>query len=413
MSRVELAGLGGPIPTVALPDPNLDDNLAPQAFLLTTGNFLKADWVGLGYTHYEVLCIGAAGGNGSDGCVGLTWPYYYSGYDSAGRLIQHWYDPFFENPQIFGGGGGGGGLHRVSGLLADLPDVTPVVVGVAGAQGPRGDVRHKDPYMPSPPYSPGAIWDLPHNMVGPPVVGQDGGASSFGSVCVASGGKGGRPATVWDPSLPSSGYNFPGEVGAAKPDGNGAQGGTGGTAVAGGGGAGGVVTFGFVPGFEGNPLYQTVRKPGAGKDGSWDGVIGQGGGGGVGGEYKPGWRPQYSVGAMMAGELEIDYNEPYLMHGLFDDTINEASPGGKGSFSYSDTSVYGQRQDRSTSYRENWYHSNTMAKEPMQVIYTATGYLIVPGCGGGARINKSQGFGSRAPGFSPEGAVLIRVTKID
>jgi hypothetical protein len=407
MSRVELAGLGGPIPTVALTDPNLDENLAPQAFLLTTGNFLKADWVGLGYTHYEVMCIGAAGGNGSDGGGDMTWPYYYSGYDSSGRLIMHWYDPHIGSPNIFGGGGGGGGLHRVAGSLADLPDVTPVVVGVAGAQGPRGDSAHQNPYMPTPPGGGVAYWDLPHLMIQPPTVGQDGGASSFGDVCVASGGKGGFPATVWDVTRPSSGYNFPGEIGGPKPDGRGGQGGKGGQSVAGGGGAGAFFTLSI------GTYGEQVRQVTPAKDGIWNGVVGEGGGGGLGGEYIPGWRFDYSApsGAFTASR-KLAPDE--LMHGLYDDTIVEATSGGKGSFSYSDTSVYGQRQDRQFSYYEASAPRSTMEKvSPLQFIYTPTPYLIVPGCGGGARINKSQGFGSRAPGFSPDGAVLIRVTKID
>jgi hypothetical protein len=410
MSRVELAGLGGPIPTVALSDPNLDENLAPQAFLLTTGNFLKADWVGLGYTHYEVMCIGGAGGNGSDGGSGIAWPYYYTPPTptSGGHLIQHWYDAFVGTPQIFGGAGGGGGLHRVAGLLADLPAVTPVVVGAAGAQGVRGDVGHQNSYAPTPPPiypHPNVIWDPPHLMIPVPTMGQDGEASSFGDVCVASGGKGGFPATVWDVTRPSSGYNFPGEVGAAKPDGRGGQGGKGGQAAAGGGGAGAFFTL--VPA----PFGSTTRTVTQAKDGTWDGVVGEGGGGGLAGEYMPGWRPIYSVSSASAPK-ELAPDE--LMHGLYDDIIIEATPGAKGSFSYSDTSVYGQRQDRQFGYSENPAPRSTMEKvSPLVFIRTPTPYLIVPGCGGGARINKSQGFGSRAPGFSPDGAVLIRVTKID
>ena len=231
-------------------------------------------------------------------------------------------------------------------------------------------------------------------------MGQDGGASSFGDVCVASGGKGGFPATVWDTSRPSSGYNFPGEVGAAKPDGRGGQGGKGGQAAAGGGGAGAFFTL------EPGDFGSEIRKVTQAKDGTWNGVVGEGGGGGLAGEYMPGWRPMYSAPASLAADE--------LMHGLYDDVIIEATPGAKGSFSYSDTSVYGQRQDRQFGYNEDPAPRDTMVKvSPLVFVYTPTPYLIVPGCGGGARINKSQGFGSRAPGFSPDGAVLIRVTKID
>jgi hypothetical protein len=65
MSRIRLSGEGLPIPVSALPDPNLDSNFPPQAFLFTeSGAFDKTDYENLGYTHYEVICIGAAGGSG-------------------------------------------------------------------------------------------------------------------------------------------------------------------------------------------------------------------------------------------------------------------------------------------------------------------------------------------------------------
>jgi hypothetical protein len=66
VSRLELGGYEGPIPNIALPDPNLSADLPIQSLVLEDGvPFEKTDWVALGYTHYEVWCIGAAGGQGA------------------------------------------------------------------------------------------------------------------------------------------------------------------------------------------------------------------------------------------------------------------------------------------------------------------------------------------------------------
>ena len=67
----------------------------------------------LGYTHFEVICIGGGGGMGG-------------GIDTAntGTLVRS-----------YGGAGGGGGYHRVRGLLSALPVTCPIVVGAGGAVG--------------------------------------------------------------------------------------------------------------------------------------------------------------------------------------------------------------------------------------------------------------------------------------
>ena len=44
-------------------------SLEPLVLTLSTGNFAKAEYVALGYTYYDVLCVGAAGGFGG-GCGG-------------------------------------------------------------------------------------------------------------------------------------------------------------------------------------------------------------------------------------------------------------------------------------------------------------------------------------------------------
>src|SRR3954468_2695321 len=103
----------------------------------------------LGYTHFDVICIGAGGGTGG-------------GVDTlnTGTKVRN-----------RGGAGGGGGFHRVHGLLSALPNSCPIVVGAGGA--------------------PGVDDTTPQFTTN----GADGGASSFNTTtCRASGGKGGKRA---------------------------------------------------------------------------------------------------------------------------------------------------------------------------------------------------------------------------
>jgi len=91
-----------------------------------------------------------------------------------------------------------------------------------------------------------------------------------------------------------------------------------------------------------------------GADGTWDSEIGQGGGGGLSGKTVA--------------------------------PIRQAGNGGRGSYSFADTSVYGPRQGKSGS---------------------------IPGGGGGAKLNSLTHYGSKASQAIPDGVVFIRLTKID
>lgn len=321
--RVFLAGEGDPIPQVALPDPNLSSDLPPQTFLFSDGDgFLKADWVGLGYTHYEVICIGAVGGNGGG---------------------QRMYSGDMQFSISFGGGGGGGGLHRMAGLLSELPDSCPVVVGQAGDNGIDGDTS------PS------------HFVV--PTSGGDGGVSSFNTeTCFASGGKGADPTRIAAGNYPDSWPIF-------GPGGNGGEGGVGGRALAGGGAFGAESELHYEGGVEPTDYRSATLFPA--EDGTWDGGVGQGGGGGRGGNY------------LTPGDFRA-----------YPSRLEEASSGGQGSFSYGDTSVYGPRQSRQ--------------------LFTGFGVsqILIPGSGGGAKLSKLATYGSRSPGANPNGAVFIRLTKV-
>src|SRR4051812_4610113 len=78
--------------------------IQPDPLVLTfvaNANFTPQDYIDLGYSHFEVICIGAGGGTGG-------------GYDTlnTGTLIRS-----------LGGAGGGGGFHRTRGLLSALSAV--------------------------------------------------------------------------------------------------------------------------------------------------------------------------------------------------------------------------------------------------------------------------------------------------
>lgn len=92
--------------------------------------------------------------------------------------------------------------------------------------------------------------------------------------------------------------------------------------------------------------------------------------------------------------------EPY---GLGYRQVRRASSGGRGSFSYADTSVFGARQLRSTHPAAVWRPGTPTPEVPQ---------IVVAGGGGGGRANHSLPFGSYAPGFSPHGVVLIRLTRV-
>ena len=187
-------------------------------------NFDTVKYTDLGFTHFEVICIGAGGGMGG-------------GIDTAntGTLIRS-----------YGGAGGGGGFHRVRGLLSALPNSCPVVVGAGGALG----TEHAS--------NPASTTD-----------GGDGGASTFnGTTCRASGGKGGKRVQSNSLTVTTQAHGGDGGIGNRTNAGGGGAGGLAGTPSAtgpgvsgsggsdgtlfndvgkgGGGGAGGVAKYGGI-----------------------------------------------------------------------------------------------------------------------------------------------------------------------
>lgn len=311
------------------------------------------------------------------------------------------YKQVFLNPsdEAMGGGGGGGGFHKVAGALADLDDVVQIVIGKVGIDADYGQVHQNGEWTPDagvpvnnplPAGSPiisstpiavaqtraaavGVYLDnyvksypLPRTSFLNPQAGGAGGGSSFADVAQASGGEGGFPGMVWD------GSKF-------IIKGDGGHGGIGGRILPGGGAAG------------------SVAEGVNGSDGIWipETGIGSGGGGGKGGRA-----PTGGGGGFFGGTP----------------TNHLATAGGQGSYSFADTSVYGARQ-----FRQAWsylqpiigYDSVTgMSTGLVTFIPRTSTELIIPGTGGGARPFPNMKYGGRGVGFSPDGIVVVRLTKI-
>lgn len=252
--RAELGGKGDPRDEFALEGSGVDTSGgAPIVLEMANGEvFHPEDYISLGYTHVEVWCVGACGGRGGD-----AYPqnYNFGGY-------------------VHGGGGGGGGLHRVTVELADLPADCPVVVGQAGTDGLVDNGER--PYLYN--LDSNGYIAIPSSMYQNPAWGlatdgTDGGASSFaGDICRASGGKGGKAIKT---VVTLSGATEPKLIIVRRAGGDGGAGGRGASIVAGGGGAGG--------------RSEPIVKP---KDGAWDGTIGEGGGGGLGGYVRIVYTPE-------------------------------------------------------------------------------------------------------------------------
>lgn len=170
--RLELAG------SLIVPDPLVLRYDTDQTFDTVA-------YRALGYTHFEVICIGAGGGMGG-------------GIDTAntGTLVRN-----------YGGAGGGGGFHRSRGLLSALSNSCPVVVGVGGTLG----TEHAS--------NPASTTD-----------GGDGGYSTFNTTtCQASGGKGGKRAQSNSLTVATLADGGDGGIGARTVAGGGAAGGVAGT----------------------------------------------------------------------------------------------------------------------------------------------------------------------------------------
>lgn len=170
-------------------------------------------YIELGYTNFEVLCIGGGGGMGG-------------GIDTAntGTFIRS-----------YGGEGGGGGFNRVRGRLSALPGTCPVVVGAGGV---KGTEHASNPALTT--------------------NGTDGGFSSFNdTTCQASGGKGGKRVQSNSVTVTTQANGGDGGIGHRTIAGGGAVGGVAGTPSATGPGVAGT------NGADGT-FFQNVGKGGGG-----------------------------------------------------------------------------------------------------------------------------------------------------
>lgn len=205
-------------------------------------------YIDLGYTHFDVICIGGAGGMGG----GIDT-------NNTGTQVRNW-----------GGAGGGGGFHRVRGLLSALPVSCLVVVGAGGI---KGNDHASDPAQTT--------------------NGVDGGASTFNaSTCRASGGKGGSRARSNSLTVTTQANGGDGGIGNRTTAGGGGIGGTAGTPSATGPGTPGTA------GADGT-FFTNIGKGGgggAGGVGKYGGVTCNAATSGGRGSYNPGDTSVYGPG---------------------------------------------------------------------------------------------------------------------
>lgn len=250
--RLTLAG------SLVRPDPVVLKYIANQTFD-------TQDYIDLGYTHFEVICIGGGGGRGG----GINTA-------NTGTLIRS-----------YGGAGGGGGFHIVRGLLSALPATCPVVVGAAGAAG----ADHAS--------APASTTN-----------GGDGGASTFNSnTCRASGGKGGIRVQSNSDTVTTDADGGEGGIGNRSVVGGGAAGGIAGTPSAPGPGTPGT------PGVDGT-LFQNIGKGGgggAGGVGKYGNLMLNAATAGGRGAYNPGDTSVYGPGGVPS--TDPNTNSPNVVPG--------------------------------------------------------------------------------------------------
>jgi Glycine-rich domain len=235
--RIELAGsLVHPEPLVLRFDAN------------ATFDTLK--YRDLGYTHFDVICIGGGGGMGG-------------GIDTGNTGTQL---------RSLGGAGGGGGFHRARGLLAALPSTCPIVVGAGGALGTEHTAN------------PALTTD-----------GGNGGTSSFNTnTCRASGGMGGKRVQSNSPTVTTQANGGDGGAGNRTAAGGGASGGTAGTPTATGPGTPGTA------GTDGTFINNVGKGGGggAGGVGKYGGIACNAGTAGGRGSYNPSDTSVYGPGGL-------------------------------------------------------------------------------------------------------------------
>ena len=468
--KIHLGGKGDPIPLIALPDPNLIGTLPSTIVEFEDTEdenlFDKNWWMDLGFTHYEVWCVGAAGGRGgSTGRVDAVEFHYYdnmpediwTAYKEA-RVLKWesgmsyelyngvwWYQ---NGPSVYMGPGATNSDYWVHHADEFFPD-----------RDPERAIDYKDPFIIEE-YDGGVVQPPLYNQA-PPPVSQGGGGGGGGTqvmngaladlpdICPIIIGKAGADAGIgqvrapglWTPTkadilgydldapITGTGYAardrevnrivnrwlirvqeplpaFP----SPQPGGDGGASSFGGNVCQASGGKGGRPALIWVEG---------ARKlDGFGGEGGVGGRL-EAGGGAAGGKVvtvdqriRPGedgtWinRIGKGGGGGLGGVGHVSYSQYY-------GTARDATSGGRGTMSYADTSVHGKGGSWSYWTRRTYKHvfydeDETLSPYPPEV----TTNKWVPGGGGGVRILRKFPYGSRAEGYNPNGHVIIRLTKI-
>lgn len=411
--RAFLGGRGLPREEFALSGVDGADGSTPVILLMENGEvFTPADYISLGFTHFEAWCVGAAGGQGGGAVLyatfdtvkerqvmpsdlwaiycgvidpsGYNYPFLVSGYgwDDPNKVVVNnndefysWYNPTHEfnvyicsNPrlvaspqlQIAGGGGGsvipsipdsaggGAGGGGVHVVSGALADLDVSVDIAVGVVGDNSELGHTRSNGPWTPMP----WEVFTGIID--------------TILQAATGSAKLALNEFFYQYPEPHTTFyppqVGEDGETSSFGDicKASGGKGGHpakiwsgsafVIDGDGGDGGIGDHDISGGGGVGSLTPGVR----GADGAWDADagVGKGGGGGHGG----------------AGG------------------VSAATSSGKGSFSYSDTSIYGAQQAPTA---------------------------LIPGNGGGVRALRKYPYGARVPKYDPDGAVILRIYKID
>jgi hypothetical protein len=373
--RLRLVGYSGPRPPVPgtepvdpidpnpEPDPPPDPGDVPPPLVVVLNNgdvFRKADYLALGYNRFDVMCIGAAGGHA--GTIKQIIPDSGPHSQNAQALD---YDLYWNSYRyIFGGAGGGGGVHRIKGRLALLPTNVPVVVGQPGADGAYSEVNA--------PFHDWRSGDGGYAAAPQAPAGADGGMSSFGgTICRASGGKGGVST-------------------------DGGAGGIGNVDGAGGGPTPAYNAGSF------NPVTGQTTV-GSMNPGKWDGKIGSGGAGGRG-TMLLALKGEYARGGAGHAEDVRGADGAYLS--------TEPSVSGKGAagvgFGFDYTRITSEIIYPTDGQNPYFSGYNMLVGARYDASY------VNPGAGGGAKpfmLNgENKQYGSKAPGAEPNGLVIVRLS---